>query len=402
LKRLLAFLFCESRKHRKFVSALCLRAGARSEKRGQLHRKQIFTQSHIKPRSLNQHFTHHFAKGISALSSPAKTFLITGGAGFIGSHLSKYILERGHTVYALDNLSTGSMDNVEYIRSNPALAKNFHFVRDDIMNEMVLDRIISQVDIVVHLAAAVGVQLIVEKPVHTIETNIMGSEVVLKTALRYGCRVMLASTSEVYGKGVKIPFCEDDDVLLGNTSKSRWAYAASKMIDEFLGLAYYQEYGLEVVPFRLFNTVGARQTGRYGMVIPRFVQQALRGEPIRVFGDGSQSRCFCDVRDVVEAVYGLALHSEAPGKLFNIGSSEEISIMDLAKTVKRLSQSASDIALVPYSEAYPPGFEDMQRRMPDASRIFQLLGWKPRFTLEQILQSVLEFERERSGTLNKA
>ncbi len=329
------------------------------------------------------------------MNASSKTFLITGGAGFIGSHLSKYILQRGHTVFALDNLSTGTIDNINDIRSNPEFAERFHFVRDDIMNEMVLDRITSQVDIVVHLAAAVGVQLIVEKPVHTIETNIMGSEVVLKTALRYGCRVMLASTSEVYGKGVKIPFNENDDVLLGNTSKSRWAYAASKMIDEFLGLAYHQEYGLEVVPFRLFNTVGARQTGRYGMVIPRFVQQALRGEPIRVFGDGTQSRCFCDVRDVVEAIYSLSLHAEAPGKLFNVGSREEISMMDLAKKVKELSGSASDIVLIPYAEAYPPGFEDMQRRMPDNTRVHDLTGWKPTHTLEQILKSVIDFERSR-------
>ncbi|MCU0425286.1 MAG: GDP-mannose 4,6-dehydratase [Candidatus Kapabacteria bacterium] len=331
----------------------------------------------------------------SSPQSPPKTFLITGGAGFIGSHLSKYLLERGHTVFALDNLSTGTMDNITDIRSNPAFQSRFHFVRDDIMNEMVLDRITSQVDIVVHLAAAVGVQLIVEKPVHTIETNIMGSEIVLKTALRYGCRVMLASTSEVYGKGVKIPFNENDDVLLGNTGKSRWAYAASKMIDEFLGLAYYQEYGLQVVPFRLFNTVGARQTGRYGMVIPRFVQQALRGEPIRVFGDGTQSRCFCDVRDVVGAIYGLSLHEQAPGTLFNVGSNEEVSIMDLAKRVKALSGSSSDIVLIPYSEAYPPGFEDMQRRMPDSSRIHSLIGWQPTHSLDEILQSVIAFERAR-------
>lgn len=324
-----------------------------------------------------------------------KTFVVTGGAGFIGSHLSSYLLEKGHTVYALDNLSTGSMDNITHIRSNPAYQQRFHFVRDDIMNQTVLDRIMSQSDIVVHLAAAVGVQLIVEKPVHTIETNIMGSEIVLKTALRYGSRVMLASTSEVYGKGVKIPFNEDDDVLLGTTNKSRWAYAASKMIDEFLGLAYYQEFGLEVVPFRLFNTVGARQTGRYGMVIPRFVQQALRGEPIQVFGDGTQSRCFCDVRDVIQAIYGLSLHKDAPGTLYNIGSNEEISMMDLAKKVKQLTQSSSEIILIPYEKAYPPGFEDMQRRMPDNTRVHNLIGWKPTHSLEQILHSVIDFERSR-------
>lgn len=324
-----------------------------------------------------------------------KTFVVTGGAGFIGSHLSSYLLEHGHTVYALDNLSTGSIDNINHIRANTRFRERFHFVRDDIMNQTVLDRITSQADIVVHLAAAVGVQLIVEKPVHTIETNIMGSEIVLKTALRYGCRVMLASTSEVYGKGVKIPFNEEDDVLLGTTNKSRWAYAASKMIDEFLGLAYYQEFGLEVVPFRLFNTVGARQTGRYGMVIPRFVQQALRGEAIQVFGDGTQSRCFCDVRDVIQAIYGLSVHPSAPGTLYNIGSNEEISMMDLAKKVKTMTGSASEIILVPYEKAYPPGFEDMQRRMPDNTRIHGLLDWKPTHTLEQILNSVIDFEKSR-------
>jgi UDP-glucose 4-epimerase len=323
------------------------------------------------------------------------TYLITGGAGFIGSHLSEHLLKQGHTVFALDNLSTGSADNIKHLLADPQHRSRFHFVRDDIMNAMVLDRLASQSDIVVHLAAAVGVQLIVEKPVHTIETNIMGSEMVLKTALRYGCRVLLASTSEVYGKGVKIPFNEADDVLLGTTDKSRWAYAASKMIDEFLGLAYFQEYGLEVLPFRLFNTVGARQTGQYGMVIPRFVRQALRGEPIQVYGDGSQSRCFCDVRDVIQAIAGLATSNDAVGRVYNIGSTEEVSIMQLAERVKALVGSASEIAVIPYSEAYPPGFEDMQRRVPDISRTLSLLGWRPTHSLDEILQSVIAFEKTR-------
>jgi UDP-glucose 4-epimerase len=328
----------------------------------------------------------------SSLSPTApKTYLVTGGAGFIGSHLSEYLLQQGNTVFALDNLSTGSAENIQHLLDNP----RFHFVRDDIMNAMVLDRLASQSDIVVHLAAAVGVQLIVEKPVHTIETNIMGSEMVLKTALRYGCRVLLASTSEVYGKGIKIPFHESDDVLLGTTDKSRWAYAASKMIDEFLGLAYHQEYGLEVIPFRLFNTVGARQTGRYGMVIPRFVRQALRGEPIEVYGDGTQSRCFCDVRDVILAITGLATSTNAVGRVYNIGSTEEVSIMQLAERVKALTGSASPIKVIPYSEAYPPGFEDMQRRAPDPERIAGLLGWKPVHTLDAILASVIAFEKTR-------
>jgi UDP-glucose 4-epimerase len=326
---------------------------------------------------------------------PAQTYLITGGAGFIGSHLSEYLLHQGHTVFALDNLSTGSAENIKHLLGHPQFRSRFHFVRDDIMNAMVLDRLSSQADIVVHLAAAVGVQLIVEKPVHTIETNIMGSEMVLKTALRYGCRVLLASTSEVYGKGVKIPFNETDDVLLGTTDKARWAYAASKMIDEFLGLAYFQEYGLEVLPFRLFNTVGARQTGRYGMVIPRFVRQALRGEPIQVYGDGTQSRCFCDVRDVVQAIAGLAASTDAVGRVYNIGSTEEVTIMQLAGRVKALTGSASEIAVIPYSEAYPPGFEDMQRRVPDISRTASLLGWQPTHSLDEILQSVIAFEKTR-------
>lgn len=319
------------------------------------------------------------------------TYLITGGAGFIGSHLSEYLLQQGHRVFALDNLSTGSQDNIRHLLSHP----DFHFVRDDIMNTMVLDRLASESQIIIHLAAAVGVQLIVDKPVHTIETNIMGSEIVLKTALRYGCRVLMASTSEVYGKGTKIPFYEGDDVLLGTTDKSRWAYAASKMVDEFLGLAYWQEYGLEVVPFRLFNTVGARQTGRYGMVIPRFVQQALRDEAIRVYGDGTQSRCFCDVRDVILAISGLATHNDAAGQLFNVGSTEEVSIFHLAERVKALTGSTSDIVLIPYNEAYPSGFEDMQRRVPDISRIRERLSWQPTRSLNEILESVITFERSR-------
>jgi UDP-glucose 4-epimerase len=326
-------------------------------------------------------------------SSTTRTYLITGGAGFIGSHLTEYLLHQGHTVLALDNLSTGSKSNIQALLAHP----RFHFIRDDIMNAMVLDRLTSQADIVIHLAAAVGVQLIVEKPVHTIETNIMGSEMILKTALRYGCRVLLASTSEVYGKGTKIPFHEADDVLLGTTDKSRWAYAASKMIDEFLGLAYWQEYGLEVIPFRLFNTVGARQTGRYGMVIPRFVRQALRGEPIQVYGDGSQSRCFCDVRDVVVAIAALSVHPDAVGKVYNIGSTEEVSIMQLAERIKCLAQSDSTIVQIPYTEAYPAGFEDMQRRVPDISRTQRLIGWQPTYRLDDILQSVIAFERAAGG-----
>jgi UDP-glucose 4-epimerase len=239
--------------------------------------------------------------------------------------------------------------------------------------------------------------LIVEHPVHTIQTNVMGTEAVLQAALRYGCRALLASTSEVYGKGSKIPFSEEDDVLLGATSHSRWAYASSKMVDEFLALAYQREYGLEVVPFRLFNTVGPRQTGRYGMVIPRFVRQALKGEHITVYGDGSQSRCFCDVRDVVRALVSLTQHPEAPGRVYNIGSTEEVTIRKLAERVKTITQSDSPIIDVPYAEAYAPGFEDMQRRVPDISRLHTLIGWQPQHTLDEILHSAVVYEQNRGS-----
>ncbi len=317
-------------------------------------------------------------------------YLITGGAGFIGSHLSDLLLAQGHRVLSVDNLSTGRLENIAHLHSHP----HYQFVRADILEAVVMDRLASQVDIIVHLAAAVGVNLIVDHPVHTIETNIMGTEAVLKVALRYGCRVLIASTSEVYGKGIRIPFAETDDVLLGSTSKSRWAYAASKMVDEFLGLAYHQEYGLEVIPFRLFNTVGPRQTGRYGMVIPRFVTQALQNEPITVYGDGTQSRCFCDVRDVVQALAALSINEEAVGKLYNIGNTEEISMNELAERVRDLAESESSITLIPYSEAYGPGFEDMQRRVPDISRVNALIGWQPTRTLDDILLAVIEDKKD--------
>ena len=317
---------------------------------------------------------------------PHKRYLITGGAGFIGSHLAELLLSEGHEVVAIDNLSTGRLSNIQHLIGND----NFHFVRADIQNEIVLDRLASDAHVIVHLAAAVGVQLIVEKPVHTIETNIMGTDVVLRAGLRYGCRVLVASTSEVYGKGIRIPFSEEDDVLLGPTNKSRWAYAASKMVDEFLCLAYAEQYGLEVVPFRLFNTVGPRQTGRYGMVVPRLMRQALLNEPLTVFGDGQQSRCFCDVRDVIRAVAGLSLHPAATGRVYNIGNTEEITIIDLARRIIQMTGSESDIVFVPYSEAYAPGFEDMRRRMPDTTRIRELIGWRPEWQLDDILSSIME------------
>jgi len=314
--------------------------------------------------------------------------LLTGGAGFIGSHLAEAILRDGGRVLAVDDLSTGSMDNIAELRGHP----NFQFARASIMDRVVTERMASEADVVVHLAAAVGVKLIVERPVQTIETNVLGTEEILRAALRYGCRVLLASTSEVYGNGTRFPFREEDDVLLGATSRSRWAYAASKMVDEFLGLAYWREYGLPVVPFRLFNTIGPRQTGQYGMVVPTFVRQALSGQPITVFGDGTQRRCFCDVRDVVDALLGLADHPDAPGRIYNIGGTEEISMGDLAEKVQTMTESDSTIELVPYSEAYAPGFEDMERRVPSTERINALLGWNPTRSLDEILRDVIEYE----------
>ena len=311
-------------------------------------------------------------------------YLITGGMGFVGSHLAEVLLARGHYVTVVDDLSTGRFENIAHLTSHPL----FRFAIENIMNETVMDRLVSECDIVVHLAAAVGVQLIVEKPTHTIETNVLGTHAVLRMANRYRKRTLVASTSEVYGKGAGFPFREDDDVVLGPTVKSRWAYACSKMLDEFLALAYWREQGLPTVVFRLFNTVGPRQTGRYGMVIPRFVAQALRGEPITVYGDGTQSRTFCDVADVVRAIIGLAEHPEAVGQVFNIGNTREITIRELAELIKQELNSPSEIVYIPYEEAYGPGFEDMHRRVPDISKIQKLLNWHPEISLEETIRRV--------------
>lgn len=320
--------------------------------------------------------------------------LITGGAGFIGSHLSERLLEKGDHVTAIDNLSTGSLENIKHLIPHPM----FNFVRADISDELVLDRLSSESDIIIHLAAAVGVQLIVERPVQTIETNVAGTEKVLQSALRYGCKVLIASTSEVYGKGYKLPFCEDDDVLLGPTNKSRWGYAASKMVDEFLGMAYCREYGLEVCCFRLFNTVGPRQSGQYGMVIPRFVRNALSGNPIEVYGNGEQKRCFGHVSDIIRAIEGLAFHPDARENIFNIGNTEEISILSLAEKIRMKTGSSSKITLIPYEKAYAPGFEDMDRRIPDTSKIEKLLNWKIEKNLDSILEDVIAFEMQSLKT----
>jgi UDP-glucose 4-epimerase len=322
--------------------------------------------------------------------------LITGGAGFIGTHLTRRLLARGDTVSILDNLSTGNFDNIREFVGHPL----YHFAIDTLDNPLVLDRLASQADAIVHLAAAVGVQLVVEKPTETIETNVLGTHAVLNAARRYRCRTVIASTSEVYGKGVKIPFSEEDDLLLGSSTRSRWSYAASKLLDEFLGLAAYREYGLPVTIVRFFNTVGPGQTGRYGMVVPRFVRQALHNEAITVYGDGNQSRCFCHVYDTVRALELLLERTDnTAGEIYNIGSSHEVSINELANEVIARSHSQSSVRLVPYSEAYAPGFEDMRRRVPDTAKIRAAVGWQATRTLNEILDDVIAFERSRLAPL---
>jgi len=316
--------------------------------------------------------------------------LITGGAGFVGSHLAEALLERGDDVFILDNLSTGSIDNVVHLKENP----RFHYTIDTVTNEPVLAELIDRCDIVVHLAAAVGVKLIVEQPVHTIETNVHGTEVVLKLANKKKKLVLIASTSEVYGKSTDVPFREDADLVLGPTTKHRWAYACSKMIDEFLALAYWKERKLPVIVVRLFNTVGPRQTGQYGMVIPNFVRQALAGQPITVFGDGSQSRSFTYVGDVVRAMVALIDEPRATGQVFNIGNGREITIGELAAKVKKMTGSSSEIVTIPYEEAYETGFEDMPRRVPDIARIRALVGYEPTVELDETLTRVIEYFRQ--------
>jgi len=322
-------------------------------------------------------------------------YLITGGAGFIGSHLTERLLARGDRVVLLDNLSTGSMDNIRHLKSSSQM--QYHL--DTIENLHLLAELVDDADIIVHLAAAVGVKLIVESPVRTIETNVNGTQRILEAACKKRKLVLTASTSEVYGKNTNVPFHEDADLVLGPTTKGRWSYAASKALDEFLALSYWKEKKLPVIVVRLFNTVGPRQTGRYGMVLPNFVKQALDNEPIRVFGNGKQSRCFCDVRDTVEGLIRLMDTDRSIGEVVNVGNTEEVTIEDLAKLVKERTSSTSPIEFVPYDQAYEPGFEDMMRRVPCVDKLQALTGFRPQTSLNEIIDRVTAYFRQKEEDL---
>jgi UDP-glucose 4-epimerase len=320
-------------------------------------------------------------------------FLITGGAGFVGSHLAEALLQRGHAVHVLDDLSTGSMANIAHLRS----AQRFEYTIDSADNDRVVAEAVDLADVVYHLAAAVGVELIVESPVRTIETNVHCTEIVLSHAAKKRKPLLIASTSEVYGKSTQLPFREDGDLLIGPTTLGRWAYACSKAIDEFLAIAYWRERRLPTVVGRLFNTVGPRQTGRYGMVIPRFVRQALAGQPITVYGDGTQRRCFMHVADAVHALADLMIGEEHYGEVFNIGSTEEVTIAALAERIRARTGSSSQIQFLAYEDAYGAGFEDMMRRVPDVSKIERAIDWNAHRSLEEIIDSVIEYQRQ-TGT----
>ena len=317
--------------------------------------------------------------------------LITGGAGFIGSHLARRLLEYGHEVAIIDNLSTGSLANIKTLKDNPA----FDFIRGDIRDSLLMENLTQSCDCIYHLAAAVGVKLIAEKPVHTIETNIGGTEVVLDMANKFKKKILIASSSEIYGKSEQVPFAEDDDLVLGSTIYSRWSYACSKAIDEFLGLAFYQQYGLPVIITRFFNTIGPRQTGQYGMVVPRFVQAALVNKPITIYGSGKQSRCFCYVEDVLDAIIALMSKESAAGAVYNVGSTEEITIEELADKIIKLSGSNSKKEFVSYEKAYGRPIDDMTRRVPNIERIKKTIGWQPAKTLDEALKIIIEYTQEK-------
>jgi len=320
-------------------------------------------------------------------------YLITGGAGFIGSHLAERLLDRGDHVVLLDNLSTGSMENIRHLKTSARM--EYHL--DSIENRRLVAELVDDADIVVHLAAAMGVRLIVESPVRTIETNVNGTQIILEAAERKRKLVLTASTSEVYGKSTQVPFREEADLVLGPTTKGRWSYAASKALDEFLALSYWRERKVPVVVVRLFNTVGPRQTGRYGMVLPNFVKQALENAPITVYGSGTQSRCFCDVRDTVEALIRLMDTDKSVGEVVNIGNTEEISMTALAEAVKGRTKSSSDITYVPYDQAYEPGFEDMMRRVPSVDKLHGLTGFRPETKLTEIIDRVASYLLEKQA-----
>jgi len=325
-------------------------------------------------------------------------YLITGGAGFIGSHLAERLLEKGDRVVLLDNLSTGSMENIRHLKGSDRL--EYHL--DGIENRQLLAELVDDADVIVHLAAAVGVKLIVESPVRTIETNVNGTQLILEAASKKKKLVLIASTSEVYGKNINVPFREDSDLVLGATTKGRWSYAASKALDEFLALSYWKEKKQPVIVVRFFNTVGPRQTGRYGMVLPNFVKQALDNAPIEVYGNGQQSRCFCDVRDTVEALLRLMPLDRAIGEVINIGNTEEVTIENLAKMVKQRTGSSSAIQFVPYDKAYEPGFEDMMRRVPSIEKLHALVGFRPQTSLSEIIDRVSAYFRQKEGLLSGA
>jgi UDP-glucose 4-epimerase len=323
--------------------------------------------------------------------------LITGGAGFIGSHLAESYLEKGNEVYIIDDLSTGSLANIQHLKDDPVFGKKLFVTIDSILNRDVLLESIGTCDVVHHLAAAVGVQYILDHPMQSIHTNIRGTEIVLELCNKFKKRVLVASTSEVYGKHLHAPLVETDNIIYGPSSKFRWSYAASKLMDEFMSLAYYRTTGLQVTVVRLFNTVGPRQSGAYGMVIPRFVQQALKGEPLTVYGDGTQTRTFTYVQDVVWALIHLVENTEAYGEVFNIGGTEEISMLDLAKRIVKATKSDSEIRLVPYDQAFGKDFEDMQRRVPGIEKIKKLVGYAPQTPLDAILAKVISFMQKRTN-----